>query len=202
MTDLVLWRHGQTEYNAQARVQGQVDIPLNETGWTQARQAALALAERRPGRIVSSPLERARQTASVLAELTGLPVCTEAGLMERDFGQWEGLNRKQMTDGWPDQYAAWRRGEDPQGVGVETRTDTSVRVGQALLRIVELAERDGEELVVAVAHGSALTLGVTYLLGLDPTAWFGLRGLDNCHHAVLRRSGRDPGWNLVAWNVS
>ncbi|SPT52553.1 Phosphoglyceromutase [Actinomyces bovis] len=202
MTDLLLWRHGQTDYNAQARVQGQVDIPLNETGWEQARQAAPGLAALQPARIVSSPLERARQTASTLAELTGLSVSLDEGLMERGFGQWEGLNRAQMTEAWPEQYAAWRRGEDPQGVGVETRDHTAIRVGRALLRVVELAEEAGEDLVVAVAHGSALTLGVTYLLGLDPSAWFGLRGLDNCHYARLRRSDREPSWHMVAWNLN
>lgn len=201
MTDLVLWRHGQTSYNAQARVQGQVDIPLDETGWSQARQAAPALAALGPARIVASPLERAQQTASTLAALTGLAVATEAALAERAFGQWEGLNREQMTQGWPEQYAAWQRGEDPQGVGVETRAQTAQRVGGALAELASQAEEAGEGAVVAVSHGSALSLGVTHLLGLDPSAWFGLRGLDNCHYAVLRRGQREPGWHLVAWNV-
>ena len=55
--------------------------------------------------------------------------------------------------------------------------------------------------VVVVAHGSAITLGATYLLGADPSAWFGLKGLDNAHWAVLRRSGRVPGWMVVSWNT-
>ena len=55
--------------------------------------------------------------------------------------------------------------------------------------------------MVVVAHGSAITLGATYLLGADPSAWFGLKGLDNAHWAVLRRSGRAPGWMVVSWNT-
>lgn len=200
MTDLVLWRHGQTSCNAQARVQGQVDVPLDETGWAQARQAAALLAALGPARIVSSPLGRAQQTASALAALTGLAVDTEAALTERAFGLWEGLNRKQITQGWPEQYAAWRRGEDPQGVGVEPRAQAARRVGSALAALAAQAEEAEGGTVVAVSHGSALSLGVTHLLGLDPSTWFGLRGLDNCHYAVLRQGAREPGWHLVAWN--
>ena len=74
MTDLILWRHGQTDYNSQGRIQGQVDIPLNETGRDQARRAADGIAALGPTRIVSSPLARARATAEVLASLTGLSV--------------------------------------------------------------------------------------------------------------------------------
>ena len=68
MTDLVLWRHGETDHKVAGRVQGRVDVPLNATGTAQAVQAARALAALRPSRIVSSPLARARATAQVLAE--------------------------------------------------------------------------------------------------------------------------------------
>ena len=74
MTDLILWRHGQTDYNLQGRIQGRVDIPLNDTGREQARRAADCIAALGPTRIVSSPLLRARATAEVLASLTGLSV--------------------------------------------------------------------------------------------------------------------------------
>ena len=70
-------------------------------------------------------------------------------------------------------------------------------VGAALERI---AAAVGEATVVVVAHGAAITLGATRLLGLDPSAWFGLRGLDNCHYAMLGSTGRSPGWRLERWN--
>ena len=82
MTDLILWRHGQTEYNLQGRIQGQVDIPLNDTGRQQAQRAADGIAALGPTRIVSSPLVRARATAEVLASLTGLSVEIDSGLVE------------------------------------------------------------------------------------------------------------------------
>ena len=197
MSELVLWRHGQTDHNLTGRVQGRIDIPLNATGLAQAAAAARILASPRPDRIVSSPLGRARTTAQILADLTGLDIETEADLIERSFGVWEGLDRAAMMDGWPEQYAVWRDGGQPEGVGVEPRAEVARRVGGALERI---ASQAGEGRVVVVAHGSALTLGATLLLGLDPTAWFGLRGMDNCHYAVLRDSERAPGWLVRTWN--
>ncbi|WP_325048205.1 histidine phosphatase family protein [Actinomyces sp. Z16] len=87
-----------------------------------------------------------------------------------------------------------RRGGDPTG-GVTAR-------GGTLERILEETPRaDGDQTVVVVSHGSALTLGITHLLGLDPSAWFGLRGLDNCRHGVVVPGERVPGWTLAEWNV-
>lgn len=198
MTRLVLWRHGQTDHNAQKRVQGRVDIPLNDDGLVQARLAAPTLAALEPGRIVSSPLTRAIQTAEVLAGLTGVEIEIDEDLTERSFGAWEGLTRAEMRTGWPEHYLAWRRGEDPQGLGVEPRASVARRVGRALRGA---APAGIEETVVVVAHGSALTLGTTNLLGLDASTWLGLRGLDNCHHAVLIDGKRPPGWILYRWNL-
>ena len=197
MTRLVLWRHGQTDYNVAGKVQGRVDIPLNEAGRAQAASAAPGLAALRPTAIVSSPLRRARQTAEALSAVTGVDVRIDHGLVERSFGMWEGLGRARIEEGWPEQFAVWRAGGDPAGVGVETRAAAAARVGAALERI---AAAVGEATVVVVAHGAAITLGATRLLGLDPSAWFGLRGLDNCRYAVLSSTARSPGWRLERWN--
>ena len=136
MTDLVLWRHGETDHNVAGRVQGRVDVPLNATGTAQAVQAARALAALRPSRIVSSPLARARATAQVLAEELGggtaVPVDVVEDLVERSFGAWEGLTRTQIETGWPEAAQVWRAGGDPQGVGVETRAHAAARVGSAI----------------------------------------------------------------------
>lgn len=196
--DLILWRHGQTDHNLAGRVQGQIDIALNKTGLTQAAQASPALAALEPTRIVSSPLSRARATAQALAQLTGLDVEVDPDLAERSFGTWEGLTGEDIKLGWPREYRVWRAGGDPTGVGVETRAQVAARVGGALERLAAAASSGGA--VVAVAHGAATTLGATHLLGLDPSGWFGLRGMDNCHHAILRRGTRPPGWRLVGWN--
>ncbi|WP_448760049.1 histidine phosphatase family protein [Actinomyces oricola] len=198
MTDLVLWRHGQTDYNLDGRIQGRVDIPLNETGLAQARAAVDGLAALNPSRIVSSPLQRARATAETLAETLGLDVMVEADLVEKSFGDWEGLTSEQIAKDWPRQFADWRTTGDPQGVGVETRAGAAARVGEVLRRLAEGVGSD--DVVVVVSHGAALSLGATHLLGLDAASWSGLRGMSNCHHGVLRSGRRPPGWMLVTWN--
>lgn len=193
----MVWRHGLTDYNAAGRIQGQVDICLSQTGRIQAAAAARGLAELAPSRIVASPLSRAHETAQALAAVTGVPVETCDDLRERSFGAWEGLTREQIEAGWPQEFRRWRGGADPVGVDVETRAHTAARVGAAL---VNLAGQASDGPVVVVSHGAAITLGVTWLLGLDPSGWFGLRGLDNCHFGRARRVSRQPGWMLVAWN--
>lgn len=201
MTDLILWRHGQTDYNSQQRIQGHADIPLNEAGVAQAELIAPQLAALGPDRIVASPLRRAQATARVLAAHCGLEVGVERDLAERSFGQWEGLTRKEIKAGWPEPYRRWRTGEEPRGVEVEARSDVAARVSAALLRLAEEAEAQGDQRIVVASHGSALTVGTCRLLGLDSSAWFGLRGLENCHYGVLRRSRRAPGWELLGWNL-
>ena len=86
----MLWRHGQTTWNAERRFQGQSDIPLDATGQAQAERAARLLAGLRPDMIVSSDLSRAASTAAPLAQLTGLDVILDKDLRERHGGQWEG----------------------------------------------------------------------------------------------------------------
>ena len=101
MTDLILWRHGQTDYNLQGRIQGRVDIPLNGTGREQARRAADIIAVLKPTRIVSSPLVRARATAETLASLIGQSVEVDSALAEKSFGDWEGLKADDIKAQWP-----------------------------------------------------------------------------------------------------
>lgn len=84
-------RHGQTDWNAQLRLQGSTDIPLNETGREQARTAAQFLAAQGITRIVASPLSRAYETAEIVAQSLGLPVQTDPRLIERNFGLFEGM---------------------------------------------------------------------------------------------------------------
>jgi len=99
---VVLWRHGRTEWNVAGRVQGQSDVPLDDIGREQARDAASRLATLRPHRIVSSDLVRASETAEILAELTSQEVELDIRLREMDFGAREGLTWRQAWDTFPD----------------------------------------------------------------------------------------------------
>ena len=87
---VVLWRHGQTDWNVENRFQGHSDIPLNKVGEYQVAQAASVLAGLKPNRIISSDLIRAQATAAALADLTNLKVEINPGLRETNGGLWEG----------------------------------------------------------------------------------------------------------------
>ncbi|MBC7291041.1 MAG: histidine phosphatase family protein [Actinotalea sp.] len=198
---VVLWRHGRTAWNAEHRLQGATDIPLDEVGRWQVGQAAQGLSERHvPDRIVTSDLERAADTAEALAELCGLPVERDVRLRERHFGTWEGFTGDEIAERWPQQYATWRSGHDPQREGAETRREVAERMATAVADHAARTATGGT--LVVVSHGAAITLGLVTLLGLDPESWRGVFGLHNAHWAVLRRSsgaGR-PAWALEAHN--
>lgn len=196
---IIFWRHGQTDYNVQGRVQGQVDIPLNEVGLAQAEAAAEELAKLKPDLIISSDLRRAQATAQVLQGKCGegVQLLKDDRLRERAFGDFEGLSVKELKTRFAGRYEEWRgTGESPLA-GVESRGKVGMRVAQCVTEYFENAE----EVLVVVSHGSALTQGLVKLLGLDPLAWQGLRGLDNCHWSTLIPYSREPGWRLVAHNV-
>jgi glucosyl-3-phosphoglycerate phosphatase len=186
---LVLWRHGQTAWNAEHRFQGHSDISLDETGHEQARSAARYLAAMHPDAVFSSDLGRAAETAAYLAELTGLPVQLDKDLRERGGGAWEGLTDKEIRENYPEAYAEWI---PPDGEPVSAVAD---RVSGAFERI---AENTGGSLVVLVSHGAAINLGISHLLGL-PLRTRVLGPLGNCSWSVLgKRSGK---WRLLEHNV-
>jgi len=193
----VLWRHGQTVWNAERRFQGQSDIPLNETGQAQAERAARLLAALRPELIVSSDLSRAAGTAAALARLTGLEVTLDKDLRERHGGGWEGLNDAEIRARYPAEHASWN---PPDG---EPSAVVADRVAGALQRIADrLAEddRDGtSRLAVVASHGAALRLGMSRFLGM-PEELFGVLGpLSNCSWSVLgQRRGH---WRLLEHNA-
>jgi len=191
----VLWRHGQTVWNAERRFQGQSDIPLDETGQAQAERAARLLAGLRPDLIVSSDLSRAAQTAAPLGRLTSLEVILDKDLRERHGGRWEGLNDTEIRTRYPVEHANWT---PPDG---EPSPVVAERVAGALHRIADAVSGPGfaTGLAVVVSHGAALRLGMSRLLGM-PDELSGVLGpLSNCSWSVLgRRHGR---WRLVEHNA-
>jgi glucosyl-3-phosphoglycerate phosphatase len=198
----VLWRHGQTPWNAGRRFQGQSDVPLDETGQAQAERAARLLAGLRPDLIVSSDLSRAAGTAAALARLTGLEVTLDKDLRERHGGRWEGLTDSEIRARYPVEHANW---EPPDG---EPTTVVAERVAGAFHRIAGLLAdtlladdgRDGASgLAVVVSHGAALRLGMSRLLGMPDDLSGVLGPLSNCSWSVLgRRRGR---WRLLEHNA-
>ena len=198
---LVLWRHGQTDWNASARFQGQADIPLNATGRAQAREAASVLAALGPSALWSSDLSRTRATAAALAAVTGLAVELDPRLREIHVGSWEGLHGSDVGKSDPEAYAALRRGEDvrrsPTG---ETVSEVGERVAQALTEITTLAADDTT--VVVTTHGLAGRAGMCRLLGLPFAHWRSFGSLENCAWAVLHRHRAGDYWRVAEYDVA
>jgi probable phosphoglycerate mutase len=198
---LLLWRHGRTAANAGARLQGQIDIPLDDVGKWQARTAtATLLARYEPTVIVSSDLSRARGTAEHLSRATGLPVTLDPRLRERGFGEWEGMTGPEIEERWPGAFEAWRLGGDPSGVGAETRVAVADRLHHAVSEHAAAAGPD--DTLVVVSHGAAISLAVGALLG-QQASWRGVIGLHNAHWAELVPShgGAAPDWRLTGLNL-
>lgn len=162
---LLLVRHGQSEWNAVGRWQGQADPPLSAVGEEQARDAAKRLADAGFTAVISSDLRRARRTADILAEVVGLPVSVDPDLREIDVGDWQGLTRPEIEAGWPGELAEWSEGRSESPPGGETRNHLAARARGALVRAAAGAE-PGDRLLV-VAHG-ALVRHLDRLLGLEP----------------------------------
>jgi probable phosphoglycerate mutase len=198
MSRLIVWRHGNTDWNAGHRVQGQTDVPLNQLGHQQAVEAAELLAKFGPDAIVASDLHRAADTAAALAALTGLPVTHDKRLRERYFGSWQGLTMTQVSEQRPEEYARWTAGADVIGDDIETLGDLGERVADALHSAAESAPPGGT--VVVATHGAAARQGIGHLLGWPREQLRTLRALQNCHWVELTHDGT-RGWQMAAYNV-
>lgn len=194
---VVLWRHGETDWNATGRYQGQADVALNDRGIAQAQAAAVRIAALGPQRIVSSDLSRARATASELGALTGIEVEVEPKLQEINVGDWAGLTNAEVFAANPDFAEALHAGRDARrSASGETGAEAGARVAEALLDIA-LATPDGQT-VVCVGHGFALRVASVFLLGLDYAHNLTLGGLWNASWSILQPAGKS--WRLQSWN--
>lgn len=202
---LVLWRHGQTLWNAENRHQGQIDIPLNDVGREQARHAAQTLLAMKPTHVIASDLERAFETGQILADLAGVSLSTDERLRETFAGEWQGMTRDEIVAKYPADYAAWGGDSEIRPGGGETRWEVSQRavaaIEDALLNIPA-----GGTLVVA-SHGGALRSALGRLLGLDPRQWTILGVLANAQWSVLSELDEnmpklpDLKWRLQEYNA-
>jgi broad specificity phosphatase PhoE len=194
---LIVWRHGNTDWNAGHRVQGQTDVPLNALGRQQAVDAADLLIKMKPDVIVSSDLQRAADTAAALAALTGHSISYDKRLRERYFGSWQGLTMSEVAEQRPEEHARWTAGEEVGG-DVESLRDLGERVAEALLAADALAPAGGT--VVVATHGAAARQGIGHLLGWPAAQLRTLRALQNCHWVELTHDNK-RGWQVATYNV-
>ncbi|MDM0043203.1 histidine phosphatase family protein [Variovorax dokdonensis] len=154
-TRIIAVRHGETDWNASTRLQGQLDIELNAKGRWQAQRAGRALAREDVGAVYSSDLARAWQTAEAIAAPHGVDIQPDQRLRERAFGEFEGRTFADIERELPDAALLWRRRDpdfSPPGGG-ENLLVFQARVVEA---VAELAARHPGELVVLVAHGGVM----------------------------------------------
>jgi len=197
---LVLWRHGQTDWNTSGRFQGQADIPLNATGLEQARDAAHVLATLGPVELWSSDLIRTRQTSAALTEVTGLEPRLDERLREVHVGTWEGLRGDEIQAVEPEAWAGLRRGEDVRRSSTgETVSEVGERVAEALIEIAAQAPDDAS--VIVTTHGLAGRAGLCRLLDLPFGLWRTFGSLDNCAWSVLHRHRAGGYWRVAEHNV-
>ena len=194
---IVVWRHGQTDYNATSRYQGHLDVELDDVGRAQAARAARVLAALSPSAIVSSDLMRARETAQALAELTGLAVQTDKRLREIDLGAWQGLTVDEVAVRFPDEAEQWSEG----GEGRRGGGETLVEVGARALAAVDdaLSGLDEAATLVVVTHGAAGRALIASLLRLPTTSWRALGSLANCSWSIVGET--NTGWRLWEHNA-
>lgn len=157
---LILVRHGRTSLNARSLLQGHIDVPLDDVGRDQARRVAEAVtASCEVARVVSSPLQRAKQTADAF----GCPVEVDERFIELNYGEFDGLA---MSDVPHDVWRKWRSDENFRPTGGESLNELDARVHGALVELsVEAQDRD----VVVVSHVSPIKSAVVWALGGDPS---------------------------------
>lgn len=158
MTEILLIRHGETDWNVEKRLQGHIDISLNDKGRWQAKTLGSALVDEKLDAIYASDLKRAWTTAQAIAIHQELPVRKDARLRERCYGALEGMSYQEIKQTYPETYIAWRSreiharypcGESP----AETLLEFSDRVVNA---VIELAKQHPQQKIVIVTHGGVL----------------------------------------------
>ncbi len=194
MTELILLRHGETDWNRELRFQGHVDVGLNAIGFEQARRLARRMAGEQAHRIYASDLLRAQQTAQPVAQQLGLGSITDAALREQSFGSVDGMRVEDIRKHYPEAWANWVMFQEDYGMpGGETTRQFHARVMDAVNRLV--AAHRGQTLVV-VTHGGVLDMiyRTARSLGLS-----GPRQSDIPNAGLNRVRVRESGIEILSW---
>ena len=174
MTKIILVRHGQTEWNRVERFRGRADIPLNETGLAQAEATGQRVAaEWQPTAIYSSPLSRAIQTAEAIARNFSLEVQRYPGLIDIDYGEWQGLSPDEARQRWPAELDAWYNAPEKARIpGGESLEELRTR---AMSTVNELAASHPGQTIVLIGHTVINRIILLGVLGLGNERFWRLR---------------------------
>ena len=194
-TRVLAIRHGETAWNVDGRIQGQLDVPLNEMGRWQVHRLALAVSDESIDAIYSSDLLRAFETAQAVARGADQPITTDPGLRERGFGIFEGLSYEEINLRWPEQAARWRKRDPdfaPEG-GESLRQFSERGVGT----VARLAALHPGQTIAIVSHGGVMDClyRAASRIALDaPRSW-------QLGNASINRLLYTPqGFTLIGWS--
>ena len=188
MTRIILVRHGQTEWNRAERFRGRADLPLNGVGLAQAEATARRIAAAWPASAVySSPLKRAMETAKIIAEVLDLAVQPLAGLMDIDYGEWQGLSPDEVAERYGDLYARWL--EEPHLVRIPRGESLGEVRERAMAALEGVIARHSGQTVVLVSHQVVNKVLLCAVLGLDDSHFWHI-GQENGAINVFEHCGR------------
>lgn len=194
-TRLIAVRHGETAWNVDTRVQGQLDIGLNEVGRRQSARLAQALADERLDALYASDLGRARDTALAVAAVTGLPLQLDAALRERAFGRFEGMTYAEIEQRFPDESRRWRQ-RDPDFAPEDGGEALAAFQARAVAAVAAIARRHRGRHIAVITHGGVLDAlyRAAARVALDaPRTWhLGNAGINRLLHG-------EAGFSLVGW---
>ena len=193
-TRICLIRHGETDWNVEHRIQGQIDIPLNDTGRKQAQAMALNAAQHQFSAIISSDLLRACATAKMLAEKRGLEIKTLPQLRERHYGIFEGLTAEEGAQRYPEAHARYTARD--LVYNFETGESINSFAKRVSAAIAQLTQQHNGQTIAAVSHAGVLDLIYRKATGrpLHTPRDF---NVPNC--ALNWFTFDERGWHLEAW---
>ncbi|MCD4690138.1 histidine phosphatase family protein [bacterium] len=195
MTDIVLVRHGETEFNREGVFRGRYDVGLNDVGREQAEAAAAALARESITAVYSSPLSRAFDTAKAVAGRHGIAPVVDEAFHNIDLGEWQGAKKETVRIEQPDAWALWTTEPERLRIpGGETLEELRAR---AFPRLEKLAARHDGERVAIVSHRSVIRVLAGAILGMTER-YFWRFYMDNAAFSLLRRNG--DGYIIMQWN--
>ncbi len=193
-TKLCIVRHGETAWNAEHRVQGQLDVPLNAIGYAQALAVSQVLAKEKFSAISSSALSRARQTAQPIANFLGAKILLEKDLRERHYGIFERLTYAEVKQLYPEDYARFEA-RDPE---YAFRTGESLRdfSERSISTITRIANAHPDEIILVFTHGGVLDKLYRFIIGLPLSAARDF-GIPNC--GINRIELSSSNWKILLW---
>ena len=195
MTELILVRHGETEWNAERRIQGHLDIPLNSTGLVQAEAVGNRIGDVDIDVLVSSDLRRAMQTVAPISARRELPVVSEARLRERNLGVLQGKTVEEAQQLVPEAFKVFRsRAED---TALAEGESLSAFAGRAIEALTALTQQHRGKRIVAVTHGGVLDIAYRHATGM-PLAAPRTFPIHNASVNTFRADGAEL--ELVSWS--